>query len=122
MVIPIKFCDDLAMSNRDTSNPFEDEGRRLALVRRVLGLSQVELSERLNLRNSRWSNWEVGANQIPPSVVTQLKRLLPGLDQDWIYEGDRSGLSHQLAATFDKVASEPEDTGTKKKRGRPSRH
>lgn len=114
------FCDDPGMSNHDETNPFAEEGRRLALVRRVLGFSQVEIAEKLNLRNSRWSNWELGLNQIPPGVVTQLKRLLPGLDQDWVYEGDRSGLSHQLAATFDKLVNEP-DTPSKK-RGRPSRH
>lgn len=108
------------MATQDEKNPFEDVGRRLALVRRALGLNQKELSEKLNVLNSRWSNWELGGNQIPPSETRKLKHLLPGLTQDWVYDGDRSGLPHRLAELLDKLESEPEEPT--KKRGRPSRH
>lgn len=106
------------MSNRDIDAPtFEEIGRRLTLVRRVLGLSQVQIAELMNLKNSRWNNWEMGVNQIPPNEALKLKRMLPGLSTDWIYDGDSSRLSVDVAKQLDNAAASNEEPV--KRRGRP---
>lgn len=103
--------------------PFEDIGKRLALVRRAVGLNGSEIADKLQIGPTRWSNWETGLNQIPPQECRKLKRMLPGLSSDWIYDGDRDRLSYELATLFDKLASEPEaQPNAPKRRGRPSRH
>lgn len=103
-----------------TINPFAAEGQRIARIRRALGLTQTEISKRLHIKNSRWSNWETGVNQIPPSEATKLKRMFPGLALDWIYEGDESRLTVEAAQRL--AAAEATAEETVKKRGRPSRH
>jgi transcriptional regulator with XRE-family HTH domain len=118
MVFPAKVCESPHMS--DESHPFEDIGKRLALARRALGLSGVELSQKLGVSNGVWSNWELGINQIRPEFVRKLKNLIPGLSHDWLYDGDRQRLTVELAELFDRLASQPEDGP--KRRGRPSRH
>lgn len=115
---PAKFCDDPRMANRNyETHSFEDVGRRLSLVRRALRLSQVEIADRLNIGFTRWNNWELGINQIPPSEALRLKRMLPGLSTDWIYDEDRSRLTLEAADMLDAAASIPDEPV--KKRGRP---
>jgi transcriptional regulator with XRE-family HTH domain len=109
------------MPNRNDDTSTEDGvGLRLTLIRRVLGLSQSEMCERLNLGITRWNNWELGINLIPPGEALRLKRMLPGLSTDWIYDGDRSRLSVELAEKLDAAAVAPEQP-VKRKRGRPSK-
>lgn len=109
------------MANQgDEPSPFDEVGKRIALVRRALGLNQTDMAARLNLNTTRWNNWELGVNQIPPNEALRLKRMLPGLSTDWIYDGDQSRISHELVLLFDRLANTPEPPT--KKRGRPSRH
>ncbi len=89
-------------------------------MRRALGLSGVEISKKLGVSNSVWSNWELGINQVRPEFVRKLKHLLPGLSQDWLYDGERWRLTVELAEMLDRIAEQPEDGP--KRRGRPSRH
>lgn len=105
------------MSNHDNGHDFADVGERLVKVRRVLGLNQGELADRLNWQGTRLSNWETGAALIPPRELRRLKQIVPGLTSDWIYDGETNGLT---AALLEQVNSlPPEDDQPTKKRGRP---
>lgn len=111
-------CDDPRMANRsDETNSFEEVGRRISLIRRAMGLSQVEIAQKLNIGPTRWNNWELGVNLIPPSEVSRLKRMLPGLSSDWVYDDDRSRLTLEAAERLDAAAALPDEPV--KKRGRP---
>ena len=106
------------MSNRDEDAPtFKEIGRRLMLLRRILGLTQVDMAAKMGIQTSRWNNWEMGVSQIQPSEALRLKRLIPGVTTDWIYGGDASGITLSLAEQIDTVAKEP---APEKRRGRPS--
>lgn len=104
------------MPKNDVETPtFQDIGVRLMQVRRVLGLSQVEIAARLHMKNTRWGNWEIGVSQIPPAEALKLKRMLPGLTTDWIYEGDASKLTVELLEQLTAALNSGEPV---KKRGR----
>jgi transcriptional regulator with XRE-family HTH domain len=85
----------------------------------VLGLSQAEIADRLGLGSTRWNNWELGLNLVPPAVALRLKQMLPGLTTDWIYGGDRSKLTVELVEKLDAAAAGRDEPV--KKRGRPPR-
>ena len=70
-------------------------GRRLALVREALGLSQRELAEALNLSPGAIGNYEQGKRVIPPHVAVRLKRLF-GVPVDWLYDGSLVGMPDEV--------------------------
>ena len=90
------------------ASPFIEIGRRLKQIRQVLGWSQAAIAWKLEVTRARWRNWENGVSQVPPHEALRLKRLLPGLTLDWIYDGDNHHFSYDLAHKLDAVADEPD--------------
>lgn len=105
------------MSIRDVT--YQDVGKRLARVRRTLGLTQSAMAERMGMPFTRWNNYELGVSLIPVAEALKLKRIVPGLSTDWVYGNDRSSLSVGLAAALD-AAELDETKAPAKKRGRSS--
>lgn len=74
-------------------------GRRLHLTRRVLNLSQTELTERARISRTAYVQYEGGS--IRPSLETAIAlHRTYRLTLDWIYLGDPSGLPYHLAAAI----------------------
>lgn len=117
--VPTSFCDYIAMRNRD-GGTFQEVGKRLALVRRMMGLTQSAMAQRLNMPITRWNNYELGVSLIPVAEALKIKRLLPGLSTDWIYDDDRTRLTVELAARLDAAGLEIVSDVSVRKRGRPS--
>lgn len=68
---------------------------RMRLVRKALGLTQAEFSERTGLKGGALANYETGRNRPDLDAVASLIQAL-GLTSDWIYFGDPSALPHGL--------------------------
>ena len=117
--VPTLFCDHAAMSNQD-GGTFQEVGKRLALVRRIMGLTQSAMAERLNMPITRWNNYELGVSLVPVAEALKIKRLIPGISTDWIYEDDRTRLTVELAARLDTAEREIASELPIRGRGRPS--
>lgn len=83
---------------------FQEVGRRVAAIRQALGLTTYEMAKKLGTQQGRLESWEAGISLIPASEALKLKRMLPGLSTDWIYDGDperiQVGLADQLNAAL----------------------
>jgi DNA-binding transcriptional regulator YiaG len=89
-----------AMTKRPSEphHPSEDNQRaeRLRRVRELLDLpSQKAFADRLGISPQRWNNFERGA-PLTIEIAQKLLRIIPGLTLDWIYNGDRRGLTMEL--------------------------
>lgn len=71
-------------------------GRRLALARRALGLSQEELAPVMGLSRQGLGNYEQGTRQLDPKMVIRLYARYR-ITSDYIYRGDLVGLPPELA-------------------------
>jgi transcriptional regulator with XRE-family HTH domain len=91
--------------NDDSEGPSDRAiGRRLALTRDALGLSQKELAEAAGIGESHMSgiinDKKKGGIGIEPA--RRLRKAF-GLTLDWIYEGDMSGLRRDLAKAIEGI-------------------
>ena len=71
-------------------------GRRLALVREALGLSQETLGAALGISRQGVSNYENGIRKLNPEFVIRLYGRYR-ITTDYIYRGDTYGLPNDLA-------------------------
>lgn len=71
-------------------------GKRLKLVREVMGLKQIEFARRVGLAPNTYNQLEGGRNF--PSIDT-LHKLCDtyDLDMNWLLAGDPASLKHNLA-------------------------
>lgn len=73
-----------------------ERAERLARIRELLGAtSQKAFADRLQISPTRWNNFERGA-PLSIEVAQKLVRIIPGLTLDWLYNGERRGLSVEL--------------------------
>jgi DNA-binding XRE family transcriptional regulator len=63
-------------------------------------LTQEKFSEIFKRSKTSAANWEVGNNGVPWQVAVECKKRF-GVTTDWIYLGDRSGLSGVTADRID---------------------
>lgn len=71
-------------------------GKRLKLVRELLGLKQVEFARRVELAANTYNQLEAGRNY--PSVDAMFRLCdTYDLDMNWLLCGDPSSLKHSLA-------------------------
>lgn len=69
-------------------------GRRLALMRQVLGLAQGEFALKAGLKPNAYNQYEMGKKR--PSIEAALALCdAYDLTLDWIYRGEASGLRYQ---------------------------
>ncbi|WP_316158745.1 MULTISPECIES: helix-turn-helix transcriptional regulator [unclassified Bradyrhizobium] len=79
---------------------------RIERLRRVQALlkldTQKAFTDRLGISPQRWANF-VGGMPLSIDVAQKLVRIIPGLTLDWLYNGERRGLSVDL----DRALNEP---------------
>jgi transcriptional regulator with XRE-family HTH domain len=80
---------------RRKSIPFLPIGRRLTKMRETVCPNQAELCRTIGIEPNRWNQYEKGTRRIPPDIAVKVNEQY-GVTTDWIYCGDRSGLSVQL--------------------------
>jgi transcriptional regulator with XRE-family HTH domain len=68
---------------------------RLRELRTRLGHRKMAFAKLLNVAPSRWSNVEHGS-PLSRDMADRLKKTIPGLDLDYIYDGDEGDLSNEL--------------------------
>lgn len=98
----------------DATRPFRQNAeatvpkiaRRLELSRRALGMTAAQLCRQSGIAPNTWSQWENGVGRPDLDGALQLTRTF-GLTLDWIYEGDISGIRHELAVKIEELAKEP---------------
>jgi transcriptional regulator with XRE-family HTH domain len=73
-------------------------GARMRAIRTAMGYKeQKTFAEALGITNTRWSNVENGY-PVGKDVATTLCRTFPGLDRDYIEDGEVRGLSMEMLA------------------------
>ena len=90
-----------------TSSPYLQEavGRRLIVTRELIGKSQTEFAEMLDIGVTRLNNWEGGKRLIPPEFAIQVC-IKCNVDLDWIYRGLLAGLQHHIAEKLEKYSDD----------------
>jgi transcriptional regulator with XRE-family HTH domain len=86
----------LPIDPQDTGDLARDVGRRLGLVRRATGLSQVEFGKRAGLSQAQYHQYESGKRRLTIEAALSLCHVYL-LTLDYLYRGDPSGLPYQLA-------------------------
>lgn len=71
-------------------------GRRLRATRMALGLTQKNVYEAIGLNKQTYNNYETGLSR--PNIEDGIRIAVRfGFGLQWLYLGDYSGLSYQLA-------------------------
>ncbi|WP_409566507.1 helix-turn-helix domain-containing protein [Methylobacterium sp. E-065] len=74
-------------------------GSRLRLTREALGFRITAFAKVCGLSRTRYQNFEAGRNLIKPEQAAKLFEAFAddGLDFNWLYSGDTSGISPRIA-------------------------
>lgn len=81
----------------DGGSSVEDVAARLALLREWAGFtSQSAFAQRNGFTQSEWNHFESGRRRLPITAANRLKQNWR-VTLDWIYHGERSGLSVEVA-------------------------
>jgi transcriptional regulator with XRE-family HTH domain len=84
------------MREKKSRQIIDPVARRLALVRKILGLTEREFAERAGVLLSRYHHWESGS--VPLSLSSAMALCAAhGLTLDWLYRGKILGLPPWLA-------------------------
>lgn len=71
-----------------------------------MGLTQIEIGEKLGMTGPRWANYETGTSRIPVDEALKLIRLVP-VSLDWIYYGNRHLIPLEFMNQLDAITAEP---------------
>ena len=66
-------------------------GKRLALIRDGLRLSQKQMGDAIGSSDKALANWERGVRELPSAIAAQLN-LLYDVDANWLLTGERKGV------------------------------
>ena len=92
--------------------PFADQGRRLRLLRRALGMySGFAFAAFVGWTRSSVSQFETGVRRVPKNKVIQLMTKIPGFNPVWLWDGDESGLSFDLRTRIEAEERKSETHG-----------
>lgn len=80
----------------------KDVGRRLWRIRRVAGITQVEMSRELELEQNTYSTYEVGARMCPVHVASAICDKF-NVSLDYIYHGSPDAVQHGKLKQLDAV-------------------
>ena len=84
----------------DGGSSREDVAARLQLLRRWAGYTrQRPFAQMSDIPPDQWHLFEKGRRPLPLSAANKL-RLRWQVDLDWLYHGDRSGLSVEVSRTL----------------------
>ena len=89
----------IAIDPHDTGELAADVGRRLSLVRRALGLNQLEFGAKAGLSQPQYHQFESGKRRLTIEAALALCHVY-SLTLDYLYRGDPSGLPYKLATTI----------------------
>jgi transcriptional regulator with XRE-family HTH domain len=79
-----------------TEGPDFERSQRLKRLREVTRPgSQTRFAQELGISLARWNNFERGS-PLSIEIAQKLVRIIPGLTLDWLYNGERRGLSVEL--------------------------
>ena len=100
-----------AMPKSSSKPPLPREDlERVERLRRVQDLfkfdTQKAFTDRLGISPQRWSNFIAGS-PLSIEIAQKLVRIVPGLTLDWLYNGERRGLTMDL----DRSLNEPKKPG-----------
>lgn len=102
---------DMPKDKKKKRSPPQSEidaiAERLRVTREALGLSPAELCRLTGIKPNTYSQWEKGRGRPRLDEARLLRRNL-GYTLDWIYEGDRAGLPHSIAAKIVALESHPD--------------
>lgn len=94
----------------DGGSSIDDIAARLTLLRVWAGFdSQSAFAQRSEISQSEWNHFESGRRNLPLTAANKLKRHWR-VTLDWLYHGDRSGLSVEVAASLPTIPAEPRKT------------
>ncbi len=91
---PARLFTIIVWTKRPTMIP--NSAARMLRLRQALASSQVEFCARYGFKVAQWSNFENGRS-VGKQAALRLVRLIPGLTLDWIYLGEASGLTIEMA-------------------------
>lgn len=81
---------------------YAEEGNRLRLLRQAERVpTSYEWAIRLGWQQSALSQFETGDRRMPLEKALELRRLIPGFDPLWLWEGDKRGLSFDLRSRIE---------------------
>jgi hypothetical protein len=105
-----------SLMNGESGRPFEEQGRRLRLLRQAQRIrTGTEFARLMNWPQSGYSQFETGARSLPAAKVLQLSRTIPGFSPLWLWEGDKRGLAFDLLQRIEaEEAKEAEQPGDQK--------
>ncbi len=92
--------------------PFAEDGRRFRLLRQAEGFKSASaFAQKLNWPQSGVSQFETGQRRVPADKALQLRKMIPGFDPLWLWEGDKKGLSFDLRRRIEEeeAKEEPEE-------------
>lgn len=88
-------------------------GKRMKKLRRAAGFKNAyNFAKFIDVSAPRWSNVENGY-PISRDVANKIKKKLPGVDLDYIYDGEKSGLSLLWLQRLDEIPGDAEASGLK---------
>jgi transcriptional regulator with XRE-family HTH domain len=79
-----------------TEPPKTAAAERMLRLRTALADSQVEFCARYGFKVPQWSNFENG-RPVGKAAALKLVRQIHGLSLDWVYLGNSSGLTMEMA-------------------------
>lgn len=92
-----------AYGMNDGTNSPEDSADRLALLREWAGFdNQSAFARRTGLNPSEWNHMESGRRALSMTVAAKL-RLQWRVTLDWLYYGDRAGLSMEVSNSLPRL-------------------
>jgi hypothetical protein len=94
----------MVMVREETGGPDAPVARRLQLLRQCFtGDNGAEFARRYaRITPNRWNNFERGY-PLSKDVAFNLVRWIPGLSLDWLWHGERRGLTFDLVARLDEM-------------------
>jgi hypothetical protein len=102
---------------KGSNYPFADQGRRLRLLRQAERYaSGYAFAVRLGWPQPSISQFETGLRRVPMDKALELRRMVPGFDPVWLWEGDTSGLSFDLRKRIEE--EEAKEAPSREKAGR----
>lgn len=88
----------------DGDDSVEDVAARMVLLREWTGLNQTAFAVRTGIAQTLWSHIELGRRRPSIDVANKLKTQWR-VTRDWIYDGDRNGLSVELSNSLPRLSS-----------------
>lgn len=77
--------------------PYFEQGRRLRWLRQAERIpTALAFAKKFNWPQSGMSQFETGARRVPTDKLIQLQREITGFDANWIWHGEKRGLSFDL--------------------------